>query len=62
SSTFTAEEIPYVGEMTLRAKRKSVEKASARRCHAAGAPKDIPVTPWGEWVTCYAVHNEAGSR
>ncbi|KAG4044049.1 hypothetical protein PC123_g20495, partial [Phytophthora cactorum] len=47
------------------AKRKSVEKASARRCHAAGAPKDIPVTPWGEygrWVTCYAVHNEAGSR
>ncbi|KAG2913509.1 hypothetical protein PC119_g18473, partial [Phytophthora cactorum] len=35
SSTFTAEEIPYVGEMTLRAKRKSVEKASARRYHAA---------------------------
>ncbi|KAG3131942.1 hypothetical protein C6341_g23132 [Phytophthora cactorum] len=30
SSTFTAEEIPYVGEMTLRAKRKSVEKGSAR--------------------------------
>ncbi|KAG2969865.1 hypothetical protein PC118_g17196, partial [Phytophthora cactorum] len=49
SSTFTAEEIPYVGEMTLRAKRKSVEKASARRYHAAGAPKDIPVTPWGEY-------------
>ncbi|KAG2818943.1 hypothetical protein PC129_g19780 [Phytophthora cactorum] len=49
SSTFTAEEIPYVGEMTLRAKRKSVEKGSARGYHAAGAPKDIPVTPWGEY-------------
>ncbi|KAG6941719.1 hypothetical protein JG688_00018518, partial [Phytophthora aleatoria] len=49
SSTFTAEEIPYVEEMTLRAKRKSVEKASARRYHAASAPKDIPVTPWGEY-------------
>ncbi|KAG7377789.1 hypothetical protein PHYPSEUDO_011024 [Phytophthora pseudosyringae] len=48
-STFTAEEIPYVGEMSLRAKRKSVEKASARRYHAAGAPSDGPIAPWGEY-------------
>ncbi|EEY56303.1 uncharacterized protein PITG_20834 [Phytophthora infestans T30-4] len=49
SSTFTAEEIPYVGEMSLRVKRKSVEKASARRVHAAGALRDAPIIPWREY-------------
>ncbi|KUF89117.1 hypothetical protein AM588_10003021 [Phytophthora nicotianae] len=50
-STFTAEEIPYVGEMSLRAKRKSVEKAAARHSQpASGAPRNnSPVIPWGEY-------------
>jgi hypothetical protein len=48
-TSFTAEEAPYVGEMSLRAKRKSVEKASARRYHAAGAPRDMPLSPWREY-------------
>ncbi|KAF4145795.1 hypothetical protein GN958_ATG04979 [Phytophthora infestans] len=55
-STFTAEEIPYVEEMSLRVKRKSVEKASARRVPAAGASRDAPIIPWREYGTfrlCY---------
>ncbi|KAF4150785.1 hypothetical protein GN958_ATG00026 [Phytophthora infestans] len=50
SSTFTAEEITYVGEMSLRVKRKSVEKASARRVPAAGAPRELLLFPEGSTV------------
>ncbi|KAL3669956.1 hypothetical protein V7S43_005329 [Phytophthora oleae] len=42
SRSFTAEEMPYVGEMSLRMKRKSVEKANARRSHCTGASRDAP--------------------
>ncbi|KAK1931272.1 hypothetical protein P3T76_013461 [Phytophthora citrophthora] len=38
SSSFTAEEIPYVGEMSLRMKRKMVEKAYAEESQTADAP------------------------
>ncbi|KAG6610766.1 uncharacterized protein IUM83_08322 [Phytophthora cinnamomi] len=46
STSFTAEEMPYVAEMSLRTKRKSVGKANARRYHASGASRDGPVAAW----------------
>ncbi|GMF17227.1 unnamed protein product [Phytophthora lilii] len=48
TTTFAAEEQPYVGEMSLRIKRKSVDKANARRYHAAGASRDGPAASWSE--------------
>eukprot|EP00644_Phytophthora_capsici_P016043 jgi/Phyca11/115329/e_gw1.28.344.1 len=38
SPSFTAEEMPYVGEMSLRMKRKSVEKANTRWSQSTGVP------------------------
>lgn len=54
--SFTAEEILYVGEMTLLAKRKVVENASARRRHAVSTPRDTPLHSWeeyGRFRLCY---------
>ncbi|EGZ26624.1 hypothetical protein PHYSODRAFT_475144 [Phytophthora sojae] len=46
TGSFTAEEMPYVAEMSLRTKRKSVGKANARRSHASGASTDGIVAAW----------------
>ncbi|KAK1929694.1 hypothetical protein P3T76_014729 [Phytophthora citrophthora] len=42
SPSFTSEEIPYIGEMSLRMKRKSVEKADLRWSQTTSVP------PWTE--------------
>lgn len=45
-SSFADDERPYVGEMKLRVKRKSVSKAHARQYHAAVAPgQSVPLPP-----------------
>ncbi|KAG2778510.1 hypothetical protein Pcac1_g11303 [Phytophthora cactorum] len=50
SSTFTAEGNPVRRRNDSACQSVNQQrKASARRYHAAGAPKDIPVTPWGEY-------------
>ncbi|KAL7693894.1 hypothetical protein Plhal304r1_c003g0012971 [Plasmopara halstedii] len=56
ASTFTGEENPYIGEMTLFAKRKLVEYASTRRFHATSTPRDTsrrPCEEYGRFRLCY---------
>ncbi|KAE8912523.1 hypothetical protein PF005_g20339 [Phytophthora fragariae] len=48
AASFTAEEMPYVGEMSLRTKLKSVGKANARRYLASGVSKDGLAAAWRE--------------
>ncbi|GMF35381.1 unnamed protein product [Phytophthora fragariaefolia] len=51
SASFTPEEMPFVAEMSLRTKRKSVEKVTARRNHAPDAPREGSVAAWGKHST-----------
>ncbi|TDH69325.1 hypothetical protein CCR75_002568 [Bremia lactucae] len=46
---FSADEIPHVREMSLRAKRELVDTAIARRHHGVTPPKDTHIMPWDEY-------------
>ncbi|RLN96002.1 hypothetical protein BBJ28_00023773 [Nothophytophthora sp. Chile5] len=47
-ASFTPEETPYLGEMTLRGKRKAVEKAHARQYHGNRASSSSASASWRE--------------